>query len=82
VSPKDISLTGNNVKSIRLALGESQKDFADRIAVTQPVIHRIEKKGDERLSGPEIILISQIARENNIKLLDADEDIRVECVST
>lgn len=65
---KEIKLTGNQVKHIREKLGESQKAFSDRIAVTQPVIHRLEKKGDEELTGPEIILISQIAENNNISL--------------
>lgn len=64
----DTKLTGNQVKHIREKLGESQKTFADRLAVTQPVIHRLEKKGDEKITGPEIILISKVAAENGISL--------------
>lgn len=66
MSGKDTKLTGNQVKQIREHLNESQAKFADRLAVTQPVIHRIEKKGDEELTGPEIILIKQIGEQNGI----------------
>lgn len=80
MSSANRTLTGDDVKFIRGQLNESQKAFAGRIDVTQPVIHRLEKKGSEVLSGPEIILIRQIADENGISLLDAAD--RVECLST
>ena len=81
MSGRETKLTGDDVKRIRDALGESQKVFADRIAVTQPVIHRIEKKGSEVLTGPEIILIRQIADENGVTLPDAAQTDRVELYS-
>jgi DNA-binding transcriptional regulator YiaG len=63
---KDIKLTGDQVKFIRSMLGESQAVFAARLAVSQPVVFRLERKQSEEITGPEIILISQIAEENGI----------------
>ncbi|MCE7028441.1 helix-turn-helix domain-containing protein [Jiella avicenniae] len=62
----EVSMTGKQVKAVRTALGESQAKFAARLAVSQPVIHRLEKRGGEVLRGPEIILIHQIAVEHGL----------------
>ncbi|WP_370194408.1 MULTISPECIES: helix-turn-helix domain-containing protein [Aurantimonas] len=67
---KDIKLTGDQVKFIRNMLGESQAVFAARLAVSQPVVFRLERKQAEEITGPEIILISQIADENGIVVPD------------
>lgn len=64
-------LTGDQVKFIRTILGESQEKFALRIDVSQPVIVRMEKKKDETISGPESILIRQIAANNKIMIPDS-----------
>ncbi len=66
MSARDIQLTGNQVKAIRLALGDSQQAFADRIAVSQPAIFRLEQKGSVACSGPDVILIKQIADANGV----------------
>lgn len=59
-------LTGDDVKVIRKALKESQAEFGKRLDVSQPVIVRLEKKGEMEVSGPEKILILQIAKANKI----------------
>jgi transcriptional regulator with XRE-family HTH domain len=63
---KRVTLTGNQVKAIRAVMGLSQAALAAKLAVTQPVIFRIERRGDETLTGPEIILIDQIARQAGV----------------
>lgn len=65
---RDVRLTGDQVKAIRVALGESQAAFGARIAVSQPAIFRLEQKGAEAVSGPDVILIRQIADANGITL--------------
>ncbi len=67
---KDIKLNGNQIKFIREALGESQLAFSKRFAISQPVITRLENKGGgtEDMTGPEIILIHQLAREKGLSL--------------
>lgn len=57
----DTGLTGNQVKAFRESLGEGQAVFARRIAVKQPTIWRMEKKGDELVRSPETMLIARIA---------------------
>jgi len=64
----DTKLTGNQIKCIRLLLSESQFVFAARIAVSQPSIHRLEKKGDEPLTGPDVMLIQQIAEGRGLEI--------------
>lgn len=59
----ETTLTGDQVKFIRTAMGESQEKFAKRFSVSQPVIHRIERKGAQACTGPEIILISMLAKQ-------------------
>lgn len=66
----EVTLTGDQVKFIRTAMGESQEKFAKRFSVSQPVIHRIERKGPQPCSGPEIILISMLARQYRIYVPD------------
>jgi predicted transcriptional regulator len=63
VSAEKIKLTGDTVQRIRHSLNESQKTFAERFSVTQPVIHRIEKAADKEHDGPLIILVKQLADE-------------------
>lgn len=58
-----VTLTGDQVKFIRTAMGESQEKFAKRFSVSQPVIHRIERKEAQACTGPEIILISILAKQ-------------------
>ena len=66
------ALTGRQVKQVRSALGESQKKFADRFAVSQPVIFRLENAPDQPHTGPTIILISLLAREKGIDVSASD----------
>lgn len=63
MSAEKIRLTGETVMRIRHSLNESQKVFAERFSVTQPVIHRIEKAADKEHDGPLIILVKQLADE-------------------
>ena len=61
---------------IRKALKESQVEFGKRLDVSQPVIVRLEKKGDLEISGPEKILILQIADRYKISISDVPADER------
>lgn len=63
-------LTGDQVKFIRTVLGESQAKFAKRIDVSSATVFRIENKKEELCSGPEIILIDQIAKRYGITVPD------------
>lgn len=73
MNARSIQLSGNQVKAIRLALGDSQQAFADRIAVSQPAIFRLEQKGDTPCTGPDVILIKQIADANGIVVAEVVE---------
>ena len=45
-------ITGNDLKKIRLALGESQTQFAKRLKLSHPQrIIELEKRGDKRVSA-------------------------------
>lgn len=61
-----IRLTGDHVWFIRASLGESQAQLAKRLAVTQPVIHRMERKGPQEITGPEIIILNTLAKQYGI----------------
>lgn len=61
-------LTGDQVRFIRMTLGESQATFAMRFAVQQPVIFRMEKKREEVQQGPLIILINMLAKQFAIEV--------------
>lgn len=67
----EIKLTGDQVKFIRTMVGETQGDFARRFAVSQVTIGRIESKGHETNTGPEIILIDSFAKKYGIFVPDA-----------
>lgn len=62
----EVKLSGDQVRFIRTVLNESQAKFARRLAVSQPVVYRIESKGPEICTGPEIILIDMLARQYQI----------------
>lgn len=68
-----VKLTGDQVKYVRARLGLSQAALAERLAVSQPVIFRLERKAGEVLTGPEIILIAQIAAEAGIAVPSPEE---------
>lgn len=59
--PNHSGLTGNQVRKFRDHFGEGQLVFGRRIAVSQGVIHRIEKKGDEPIVSPETMLLRRLA---------------------
>ncbi|RBO90459.1 hypothetical protein DFR47_11320 [Pseudochrobactrum asaccharolyticum] len=61
-------LTGNQVRFIRTILGESQAKFAKRFAISAASVFRIEAKGDDEMTSPEIILIHQLAVRYNIAI--------------
>lgn len=61
-------LTGDQVRFIRTVLGESQAKFAKRFAISAASVFRIEAKGEEEMTSPEIILISQLAARYNINI--------------
>ncbi|KAB2846556.1 MAG: helix-turn-helix transcriptional regulator [Hyphomicrobiaceae bacterium] len=68
MSGRTVKLSGNQIKAIRLAIGDSQAALAERIAVSQPAIFRLERKGSQFVSGPEVILIRQIAEQHRIDI--------------
>ena len=59
-------LTGNQVKFIRMVIGESQAKFAKRFAMSSASIFRLEAKGDVVCTGPDIILIEALAKQFSI----------------
>lgn len=65
-----VKLTGNQIRFIRTVLGESQRAFARRIAVSQPIIYRLEKHGAQECSGPEVMLIDAIAKHFKVHVPD------------
>lgn len=67
----DIALSGDQIKFIRTVLNESQEAFGKRLAVSQPVIYRLEKNREQKVTGPEVILISAIARAFSIPVPDS-----------
>lgn len=67
----EVKLTGDQVKFIRTMVGETQVDFARRFAVSQVTIGRIESKGAEVNTGPEIILIDAFAKKYGIYVPDS-----------
>lgn len=67
----EIRLSGNQVKFVRMVLGESQAAFAKRLAISQGMVWRLEQKREQLLTGPEIILISMLADEFAIVIPDA-----------
>ena len=64
----EVQLSGDQVNYIRSHLKESQRQFAKRLAVSQPLIARLERTGSALQSGPEIILINMLARQNGIEV--------------
>lgn len=62
----DVSLTGQQVKFIRKALGDTQKSFAVRLGVSQTSVFRMEDSKHNNLRGPEVVLISLIAKKHKI----------------
>ncbi|CCF19101.1 protein of unknown function [Pseudorhizobium banfieldiae] len=65
-----VKLTGDQVKFIRNVLGESQAKFAKRFAISSATMWRIEDKGPEECTGPEIILIDQLAKRYSMPVPD------------
>ena len=65
-----VKLTGDQVKFIRTVMGESQAKFAKRFVISSATMWRIEDKGPEDCSGPEIILIDQLAKQYAIAVPD------------
>ena len=63
-----VSLSGHQVKYIRIFMGESQDVFSRRFAVSKQTVSRLEAKGNELCRGPEIILIDQLARQNGVTI--------------
>lgn len=66
----DQGLTGNQVRAFRDHLGEGQMVFSRRVAVSQPAIFRLEKKGDELIDTPETRLIRRIAADEGYSFGD------------
>lgn len=64
----EVRLSGDQVNYIRSLLKESQRQFAKRLAVSQPLIARLERTGSAVHTGPEIILISMLAHQNGIEV--------------
>lgn len=60
-SGSEVSLTGDQVKYIRLRLDDTQEQFAERFAVSHMVIGRLERSKDEAHSGPLVILMKLLA---------------------
>lgn len=65
-----VKLTGDQVKFIRTVMGESQAKFAKRFAVSSGTIWRLEDKKSEECTGPEVILIDQLAKQYSIAVPD------------
>ena len=57
-----VGLTGNQVRALRDHLGEGQLVFGRRIAVSQGVIHRLERNA-ETVVSPETLLLRRMAPE-------------------
>lgn len=68
-----VTLTGNQVWCIRKALKEGQAVFGARYAVSQAAVYRLELKGDEPQSGPDIMHIARIAHELGITVPSSQE---------
>lgn len=66
----EAKLTGDQVKFIRMVIGESQAKFAKRFALSSASICRLESKGYEICTGPDIILIDMLARQYAITVPD------------
>ena len=65
-----IQMTGRQAKIVRVMLGESQKVFGRRFAVSQAAINRLEASAERVHCGPIIILIKQVADQNGITIPD------------
>lgn len=63
-----ISLSGDQVKLIRSILGEGQREFGKRFAVTGTSIFRLESKGEQAVTGPLVILIDKLAKDYAIQV--------------
>lgn len=63
-----VTLTGDQIYTIRRVLNESQAEFARRFAVSQPQIYRLESKRNELQSGPLIILIDMLAKQYRVNV--------------
>ena len=49
---QSFEFTPNRVKRIRVALGETQAEFADRLSVSPDMVHRWETGKAEPMRGP------------------------------
>lgn len=65
---KEITLSGDQMWFIRSSLGLSQAEMAARLAVTQPSVFRLERRGPT--TGPEVILIDSMAKTWGISVPD------------
>lgn len=63
-----VTLTGDQIYTIRRVLNESQAEFSRRFAVSQPQIYRLESRRNERQTGPLIILIDMLAKQYRINV--------------
>lgn len=64
----DVSLTGQQVRFIRKAIGDTQVAFARRIGVSQSSVCRLEEVGPKPMSGPDVILVALIAQLHKIEV--------------
>lgn len=67
------SLTGDQVWSVRRALGETQKQFAERIDYTQVGVYHLENKRGDAISSRTSGIISRLASEHGITIPSADQ---------
>lgn len=63
-----VTLTGDQIYTVRRVLKETQAQFGRRFAVSQPQIFRLESKRNEPMRGPLIILIAQLAMQYRVNL--------------
>lgn len=65
-----IALSGDQVRFVRTVLRDKQPEFAKRIAISHSSIKRIERRGAEKIVGPEIVLVAMLADAFGIDIPD------------
>lgn len=73
----EIRLSGDQIWFIRCSLGLSQADMAKRLAVSQPSVLRLERRGVS--TGPDVILVASMAKTWGINV--PEDPIDRECPS-
>jgi putative transcriptional regulator len=58
--------TGNEIKYIRNHLGMTQKEMADFLRCSKPTVERWESSKDKPITGPVVVLIDLLKRDNDI----------------